>query len=125
MPSCRLLPLCRQAPSRLDLKTVFVYQGRMKFLVILLSLAATSALADVTGPNGRVVECFCTDTEGLRVELGETTCLYVDGRAFMATCDMSINMPTWRDTGQACLSSLVEPERSPRERLLHLVQPPV
>ena len=97
----------------------------MRPMVLALCLAAFPAVADVTGPNGRVVECFCTDTEGLRVELGETTCLFVDGRAFMATCDMSLNMPTWRDTGQACFSSKLESERSPRERLFHLAQPPV
>ncbi|MEO0944617.1 MAG: hypothetical protein AAFY06_07205 [Pseudomonadota bacterium] len=97
----------------------------MKPLAILLCLVATGAMADVNGPGGRVVECFCTDTEGLRVELGETTCLYVDGRAFMATCDMSLNMPTWRDTGQACLSSEKAPEPSLRERLLQLAQPTI
>lgn len=97
----------------------------MKPLAILLCLVATGTMADVTGPGGRVVECFCTDTEGLRVELGETTCLYVDGRAFMATCDMSLNMPTWRDTGQACLSSEMAPDPSLRERLLQLAQPTI
>lgn len=95
----------------------------MRTLAILICLAATPALADVNGPNGRVVECFCTDTQGLRVELGETICLYVDGRAFMATCDMSLNMPTWRDTGKGCLSSQIKPSLS--ERMRHLLKPPV
>ena len=97
----------------------------MKYLALLLGLSATTAFADVTGPNGRVVECYCTDTQGLRVEMGEQTCLFVDGRAFMATCDMSLNSPIWRDTGQACLSSHATPEPSPTERLLQLAQPPV
>lgn len=98
----------------------------MRTLTILLCLAATPALADVKGPNGRVVDCFCTDTQGLRVELGETICLYVDGRAFMATCDMSLNMPTWRETGEGCISSQLNmPAPSPSERVIHLLKPPV
>ncbi len=92
----------------------------MKRLLFLACLATTPAFADVTGPGGRVVECFCTDTQGLRVELGETICLTVGGRAFMAQCDMSLNMPTWRETGQGCLSSSYQAEPSPVERLLRL-----
>ena len=81
--------------------------------------AATPALADVTGPSGKTVECYCTDTQGARVELGETICLTVGGRSFMAQCDMSLNSPMWRDTGMGCLSSSLS------EKLLHLAKPPV
>ena len=86
-------------------------------------LLATPALADVTAPNGRTIECYCTDSKGLRVELGETICLVVDGRAFMAQCDMSLNVPMWRDTGQGCMSSSVDKPLT--ERLLQLAKPPV
>ena len=81
----------------------------MRILAIASILVAGPALADVTGPNGKVIDCYCTDTQGARVELGETICLFVDGRAFMALCDMSLNVPIWRDTGQGCLSSEVQP----------------
>lgn len=85
-------------------------------------LASSAALADVTGPSGKTVDCFCTDTQGLRVELGEEICLVVNGRAFMALCDMSLNTPIWRDTGNGCVSSQRAP--SPSERLLQLANPP-
>ena len=68
-------------------------------------LAAAPALADVVGPGGRTIDCYCTDTGGARVEMGETVCLIVNGRAFLALCDMSVNVPIWRDTGQGCLGS--------------------
>lgn len=71
--------------------------------ILLAALAGLPAMADVTGPGGRVVECYCTDTGGGRVELGQRICLYVDGRAFLALCDMSLNVPIWRDTGDGCL----------------------
>lgn len=61
--------------------------------------------ADVKGPNGRVVECYCTDKTGTRVELGEMRCLQVDGRMFMAQCQMSLNNPMWREISSGCMSS--------------------
>lgn len=70
-----------------------------------LALSMTPALADVKGPGGRVIECYCTDKTGGRVELGETICLQVDGRMFMAQCQMSLNVPMWREVQEGCLSS--------------------
>ena len=95
----------------------------MKLATFLLCLLAVPAWADVTSPSGKTVECYCTDTQGLRIELGETICLRVDGRAFMAKCDMSLNSPIWRDTGEGCLSSRLAP--SLRERLLGFEKPAV
>ena len=89
---------------------------------ILISLLATPALGDVKTLSGKTVECYCTDSQGLRVSLGETICLTVDGKSFMAQCDMSLNVPTWRDTGQGCLSS--ELQLTPLEHLRRLAAPP-
>ena len=85
---------------------------------IILSLSAFPALADVTGPGGKTIDCYCTDSQGGRVELGESICLRVDGRMFMAQCDMSLNVPIWRDTGEGCLSSEAPRDPSNRERVI-------
>lgn len=77
----------------------------MKQLAFILAILATPAQSDVKSNTGKVIECYCTDSSGGRVELGEEICLFVDGRSFMALCDMSLNNPTWRDTGRECLSS--------------------
>lgn len=74
-------------------------------LLLILLAAAAPALADVTSPSGKTVDCYCTDRAGARVELGETICLSVDGRAFMAQCQMSLNNPMWREVAPHCLSS--------------------
>ena len=66
---------------------------------------AGPALADVTSPSGKTVECYCTDRTGSRIELGETICMQVDGRMFMAQCQMSLNSPMWREVQNGCLSS--------------------
>lgn len=80
---------------------------RAVFLLILLA-GASPALADVTGPGGKVQDCYCTDKSGARVDLGETICLQVDGRMFMAQCQMSLNVPMWREVSEGCLSSRLQ-----------------
>ena len=59
-------------------------------------------------PGGKTVDCYCTDRNHNRVELGETICLQVDGRMFMAQCQMSLNVPMWREVQKraACLQQL-------------------
>ena len=71
----------------------------------LLACLATVAQADVTSPSGKTVECYCTDRTGGRIELGQTICMQVDGRMFMAQCQMSLNVPMWREMSDGCLSS--------------------
>lgn len=72
--------------------------------LITLAIAAGPALADGTY-NGKTIDCYCTDKSGSRVELGEMICLHVDGRSFMAQCQMSLNNPMWREISEGCLSS--------------------
>ena len=80
----------------------------MRWLLVLLLAVAGPALADrVIG--GKVVECYCTDRNGNRVELEEVICLQVDGKMFMAQCQMSLNVPMWRKISDGCLSSRAAP----------------
>ena len=37
--------------------------------------------------------------------MGETICLSVGGRNFLARCEMSLNVPMWRDIGSDCLGA--------------------
>ncbi len=80
----------------------------MQRIALIFALLAGPVQADVVLPDGKVIDCYCTDKTGGRVELGETICLYVDGRAFMARCEMSLNVPIWRDTGESCTTSLLD-----------------
>ncbi|SFE13988.1 hypothetical protein [Roseivivax sediminis] len=65
------------------------------------------ALADSVG-GGRVIECYCTDSTGGRVEMGETICLEVGGRVFTAQCQMSLNNPMWRELHEGCVGAKLE-----------------
>ncbi|MGI3211351.1 hypothetical protein ACROSR_09575 [Roseovarius tibetensis] len=73
-------------------------------LIVPLVLAATPAFSDSV-PDGTAADCYCTDRNGDRVEMGETICLQVDGKMFMAQCQMSLNNPMWRKVSDGCLSS--------------------
>lgn len=81
--------------------------ARAVITVALLGLASP-ALSDVTAPSGKTIDCYCTDKTGGRVELGQTICLQVDGRMFMAQCQMSLNVPMWREVKKGCLSSSLD-----------------
>lgn len=77
----------------------------MKKLMILAVFLAAPAYADVVGPGGKIIECFCTDKTGSRVELGQTICMDVGGCRFTARCEMMLNNPMWRETEEGCVSS--------------------
>jgi len=47
-------------------------------------------------------DCYCTDSDGKRVEMGETACLTIGSRQVLARCDMSVNNPTWRHEAEGC-----------------------
>ncbi|MEM7318549.1 MAG: hypothetical protein AAF408_05945 [Pseudomonadota bacterium] len=80
----------------------------MRTVILAFFLMTSPAVADVIGPGGKVQDCYCTDTKGSRVELGQTICLQVDGRMFMAQCQMSLNVPMWREVQKGCLSSRLD-----------------
>lgn len=80
----------------------------MKRALILCCLIAFPAVADVKSPSGKTIDCYCTDKNRNRIELGETICMQVDGRMFMAQCQMSLNVPMWREVQEGCLSSSLD-----------------
>lgn len=89
----------------------------MKRLFLAITLCSTPAMADYVGPNGEVRDCYCTDKSGSRVELGEMICLQVGGRMFMAQCQMSLNVPMWREVSEGCLSSGLQHSKPPLDPL--------
>lgn len=52
----------------------------------------------------RYPDCFCTDSKGERIEMGETACLQIGSQVVLAQCDMSLNSPTWRRLQEGCPS---------------------
>ncbi len=77
-----------------------------------LILIANPLFADGT-MGGKAIDCYCTDKSGARLEIGDMTCLHVDGRSFMAQCQMSLNVPMWREISDGCLSSSLPKQSQP------------
>ncbi|MBM2574770.1 hypothetical protein JQC91_00500 [Jannaschia sp. Os4] len=69
----------------------------------ILVLAALPARAepDVTRSGS---DCDCVTASGFAVAQGQTTCLAIGRRSFVALCAMSQNVPVFRDTGEACVT---------------------
>ena len=47
-------------------------------------------------------DCYCTDSNGQRVDMGKTACLVIGSRRVLARCDMSVNNPAWREESEGC-----------------------
>lgn len=89
-------------------------QHARALITFALILATSPGLADVVGPGGKVIDCYCTDKSGARVDLGEMRCLDVDGRQFLAQCQMSLNVPMWREVQANCLSAKLQQPGTPK-----------
>lgn len=81
------------------------YIKGMKQIALIASLIALPSVTPAFAQAKKTVDCYCTDRERTRIELGETICMQVDGRMFMAQCQMSLNVPMWREVQEGCLSS--------------------
>lgn len=80
-------------------------------LAAFLAVPASTAAADQPSWNDirppakegfSYPECYCTDSEGKRVDVGETACLKIGNRRFTARCGMSLNNPAWRTEQEGC-----------------------
>ena len=69
-------------------------------LALLLALGLVTAGSHA---QAKTIDCYCTDKSGERIELGEMLCMFVDGKSFMAQCQMSLNVPMWRRLNDGCL----------------------
>ena len=49
-------------------------------------------------------DCYCTDSDGQRVEMGQTACLRIGDRRVFARCAWSVNNPAWRPEAEGCPS---------------------
>ncbi|WP_298290526.1 hypothetical protein [uncultured Litoreibacter sp.] len=76
----------------------------MKKITLILALLSAGLTTQSVAQARKTVDCYCTDKSGARVELGQTRCMNVGGRVFMARCEMSLNVPMWREQESSCLT---------------------
>ena len=61
-------------------------------------------------------ECKCSN-RGEMLPMGALVCLTVDGKTFLARCEMSLNNPTWRRVQDGCPSARAPSADDPVELL--------
>ncbi|MTI17340.1 hypothetical protein E1162_08805 [Rhodobacteraceae bacterium RKSG542] len=88
------------------------------------SLLCLSMLVGLTMPAGALEfrpppakdgfsypECYCTN-RGIKVELGDYSCLTIGSKQVFAQCQMSLNNPMWRTIQEGCpQASLIENDK--------------
>lgn len=67
---------------------------RLGMLMPGLAAALIPALADAHN-------CKCRN-RGAMFELGETSCLHVDGGSYLARCEMKLNVSSWTKIRDGC-----------------------
>ena len=80
-------------------------------LALAAALAAAPAAAGEDG-GGTVLpqakeghsypECYCTDSRGRRVEVGEMACLRIGDRRVKSRCTKVRNLVIWRHSAEGC-----------------------
>lgn len=68
--------------------------------VLLVLLAWPMDIAAAGGLNGTL--CTCRNRDGSRHQLGSLVCLNVDGRRYLARCEMALNVPNWKKVQDSC-----------------------
>ena len=67
---------------------------RVGVLVAGLTMALIPSLADAHN-------CKCRN-RGVMFELGQTSCLRVDGGSYLARCEMKLNVSSWTKIQEGC-----------------------
>lgn len=47
-------------------------------------------------------DCYCTDSTGTRVEVGDLACLRIDDRQVTSRCEQASNLTVWRHQYEGC-----------------------
>jgi hypothetical protein len=66
----------------------------LRILMPCLAIALLPAIADAHN-------CKCRN-RGTLFKLGETSCLRVDGRNYLARCEMKLNVSSWTEVQDGC-----------------------
>lgn len=85
---------------------------RIVAIILVWLISGSSAVSE--DAKIKYPDCYCTDRTGQRVELGVSICMVVDGRDFLARCEMSLNNPTWREISSGCLNADIPDLPPPR-----------
>jgi hypothetical protein len=64
--------------------------------------AATVLMAGLLVAPEAWADCSCVNRDGIRFGLGQTACLNVDGRSYLALCELNLNVTSWKKIDDSC-----------------------
>ncbi|WFU10228.1 hypothetical protein QA646_05035 [Rhizobium sp. CB3090] len=62
-----------------------------------LSLAVMASTPALAGQD-----CYCKNTDGKLHAVGEVACMTVDGKSYLAQCEMNLNVTSWAKLQDGC-----------------------
>ncbi|AYG58843.1 hypothetical protein QD460_31865 [Rhizobium jaguaris] len=90
-----------------------------RHLVLGLSFAAIAVIASAPAMAGQ--NCYCKNKDGTLHAVGELACMTVDGKSYLAQCQMNLNVTSWSKLQDGCPVT----ERSPWQQSAWHSQPTV
>lgn len=82
--------------------------------VLALSLAAAAMVAGTVFASPPDRRCTCRNRDGVRYELGQLACIRVGDVAYLARCEMNLNVTTWKKLRDGCPAAELTPATAPR-----------
>lgn len=74
----------------------------MRLLSCMLLVAAVLVVPDWAAAGPPDARCTCRNRDGSKHALGAVVCLSVDGRKFLARCEMVLNVSSWQKVQDGC-----------------------
>jgi len=79
-----------------------IMRDRRGRLLAVIAAVVTLVAADAGFAAPPDTRCTCRNRDGSKYELGQTACLRVDGNAYLARCEMNLNVTTWKKLRDGC-----------------------
>ena len=113
---------CRARATRSRAKTV-LHWAMLRMLALLLLLPTATWAGEVNDPTQTpltVTGLHCRDGDGNARQLGAVICVTASCQTWMARCERSLNVTTWRKISDGCPTVSARPLPVPLlERLYH------
>lgn len=69
---------------------------------IVLGLLLVASTSTVSAPAMAGQDCYCKSRDGKQHAIGEVACMTVDGKSYLAQCEMNLNVTSWSKLQEGC-----------------------
>jgi hypothetical protein len=69
---------------------------------LMMALVAAGPFPAISSAASPHAACTCRTKDGSRRELGQTVCIRIGDAAYLARCEMDLNVTTWKKLKDGC-----------------------